>query len=65
MKDKNLRTWVNTELDRKEADMLKGFLDENEIEYEASECYDVIHIEINVNEYERQAVEEWMEENIY
>ena len=56
---------MNTELDEKEADMLKEFLDENEIEYEASECYDLIHIEINVNEYERQAVEEWMEENIY
>lgn len=65
MKNKNLRVWLNTELDEKEADMLKEFLDENEIEYEALECYDLIHIEINVNEYERQAVEEWMEENIY
>ena len=65
MKNKNLRVWLNTELDEKEADMLKEFLDENEIKYEASECYDLIHIEINVNEYERQAVEEWMEENIY
>lgn len=61
----DLRTWVNTELKKKEADELKEFLDENDIEYESSECYDLIHIEINVNEYERQSVEEWMEENIW
>lgn len=60
-----LRTWVNTELEREEANKLEEFLNENDIEYEASEAYNLIHIEVNVNEYERQAIKEWMEENIY
>ncbi len=65
MRDGALRTWLNTELNEHDMELLKEFLDDNEIEYETSECYDLIHIEVNVNEYERQAVNEWMEENIY
>lgn len=65
MRDGALRTWLNTELNEHDMELLKEFLDENEIEYETSECYDLIHIEVNVNEYERQAVNDWMEQNIY
>ena len=39
--------------------MLKCFLDEYEIRYEASECYDDIHFEIACDEVERDAIEEF------
>jgi hypothetical protein len=60
---KNFRTWLNTEVTVEEAAMLKDFLDENEIEYEASEAYNLIHFEINVNEYEKEAINGFIDEN--
>lgn len=58
-----LRTWLNTEVTKKEAEILKEFLDENDIEYETSEAYDLIHFEINVSEYEKNAVNDFIDEN--
>ncbi len=57
------RTWLNTEVTTEEAEMLKDFLDENDIEYETSEAYDLIHFEINVNDYERNAINDFIDEN--
>jgi hypothetical protein len=58
-----LRTWLNTEVTKEEAEMLRDFLDENDIEYETSEAYDLIHFEINVNEYEKDAINCFIDEN--
>lgn len=57
------RTWLNTEVTKEEAEILKDFLDENDIEYETSEAYDLIHFEINVNEYEKDAINCFIDEN--
>jgi hypothetical protein len=57
------RTWLNTEVTVEEAEMLKDFLNENDIEYETSEAYDLIHFEINVNEYEKDAINCFIDEN--
>lgn len=57
------RTWLNTEVTKEEAEMLRDFLDENDIEYETSEAYDLIHFEINVNDYERNAINDFIDEN--
>lgn len=57
------RTWLNTEVTTEEAEMLRDFLDENDIEYETSEAYDLIHFEINVNEYEKDAINCFIDEN--
>ena len=57
------RTWLNTEVTTEEAEILKEFLDENDIEYETSEAYDLIHFEINVNEYEKEAINGFIDEN--
>jgi hypothetical protein len=57
------KTWLNTEVTKEEAEMLKDFLDENDIEYETSEAYDLIHFEINVNEYEKDAINCFIDEN--
>jgi hypothetical protein len=59
----NFRTWLNTEVTKKEAEMLREFLNENDIEYETSEAYDLIHFEINVNDYEKNAVNDFIDEN--
>jgi hypothetical protein len=59
----NFRTWLNTEVTKEEAEMLRDFLDENDIEYETSEAYDLIHFEINVNEYEKDAINCFIDEN--
>ena len=58
-----MRKWLNTELTKDEAEMLKDFLDENDIEYEVSEAYNLIHFEINVNEYEKEAINGFIDEN--
>ena len=57
------RTWLNTEVTKEEAEMLKDFFEENDIEYETSEAYDLIHFEINVNEYEKDAINCFIDEN--
>ena len=57
------RTWLNTEVTKEEAEMLRDFLDENDIEYETCEAYDLIHFEINVNEYEKDAINCFIDEN--
>lgn len=57
------KTWLNTEVTVEEAEMLRDFLDENDIEYETSEAYDLIHFEINVNEYEKDAINCFIDEN--
>jgi hypothetical protein len=54
-----MRKWRNVELNRRQAEMLKCFLDEYDITYEASECYDDIHFEIACDEVERDAIEEF------
>lgn len=59
----DLRTWLNTELTKEESEVFKEFLDENDIEYEASECYDNIHFEVNVSAYERIMIDEFISEN--
>ena len=58
-----MRKWLSTELTKEEAEMLKDFLNENDIEYEASEAYNLIHFEINVNEYEKEAINGFIDEN--
>lgn len=58
-----MRKWLNTELTKEEAEMLKDFLNENDIEYETSEAYNLIHFEINVNEYEKEAINGFIDEN--
>lgn len=57
------RTWLNTEVTVEEAEMLKDFLNENDIEYETSEAYNLIHFEINVDEYEKDAINSFIDEN--
>lgn len=59
---KTNRVWKNVEVSKHEAEQLGVFLYDNEIKSESSECYDKIHFEICVNEYEEEAVNEFLDE---
>lgn len=58
----NTRKWLNVELSQADANELKDFLNDNNIEFESSECYDKIHFEVLVNEYEKEAVNDFLNE---
>lgn len=59
-----MRTWLNTEVTHTQAELLGSFLHENDIDFEESECYDKVHFEVNVDEYERDAVNSFLDELI-
>ena len=56
------RTWKNVELNQNDANELKDFLNDYDIEFESSECYDKIHFEILVDEYEAEAINDFLDE---
>ena len=58
----NTRKWLNVELSQADANELKDFLNDNDIEFESSECYDKIYFEVLVNEYEKEAVNDFLNE---
>lgn len=56
-----MRTYYNVELTKSDAEKLKVFLKENEIYYEPSSCYNLIHFEIKVNEAELKMVNDFLD----
>lgn len=58
----NTRKWLNVELSQADANELKDFLNDNDIEFESSEYYDKIHFEVLVNKYEKEAVNDFLNE---
>lgn len=57
-----MRTWKNVEVTRVVSELLGAFLYENDIEFESSECYNLIHFEINADAYETDAINEFLEQ---
>lgn len=57
-----MKTWLNTEVTKEQAELLGSFLYENDIDFEESECYDKVHFEVNVDEYERDAINSFLDE---
>lgn len=57
-----MRTWLNTNVTKRQAELLGSFLYENDIEFEESEYYDRVHFEVNVDEYERDAIDSFLDE---
>jgi len=47
-----MRNWLNVELTSGEAIVFTRFLRNNSIKYESSECYNLVHIEVYVNQKE-------------
>jgi hypothetical protein len=57
------RSWKNVELEKKEWDAFRPFLKRKGIKYEASGCFNLIHIEVLVNEAETQMLNDFMDKN--
>lgn len=54
------RNWLNVELTLDESVVFKKFLDFHHIKYESSECYNMIHIEVYVDEWESELCDNFL-----
>ena len=55
------KKWLNVELTKDEYKELKKFLVDHDIKHEASGAYNLIHVEVYVDEYERKQVDEFLD----
>ena len=58
----NSRKWKNVELKGFASEQFGQFLYDNCIEFESSECYDLVHFEVCVDDYETAAVNDFLNE---
>lgn len=56
------KTWKSVELSSELAEKAKRFFKTNEIQYEASAAYNLIHIEAFVDEHDIEAYENFISE---
>ena len=56
-----MKHFYNVELNKEDAEKLKMYLKENEIYFEPSACYNLIHFEIKVDEEEVKKVNAFLE----
>lgn len=54
------KKYYNVELTTDKAEALKVFLKQNNIYYEPSQCYNLIHFEIKLNEVELDKVNKYL-----
>ena len=55
------KKWLNTEVTKDEYKKLKKFLVDNNIKHEASGAYNMIHVEVYVDEYEKKKVNDFLD----
>lgn len=55
------KKWLNTEVTKDEYKLLKKFLVDNNIKHEASGAYNMIHVEVYVDEYEKKKVNDFLD----
>lgn len=60
IKESSDKRWLNVELTSDEYKKLKKFLVDNNIKHEASGAYNLIHVEVYVDEYERKKIDEFL-----
>lgn len=53
--------WYSVELDQNNADKLKAFLRAEEIYFEPSSCYNLIHFEIRMDREKEKKVEDFLD----
>ena len=61
MKYSTKQSYKSVELPRESAEDFKRYLKDNAIHYEASECYNLIHFEVLVDEYEEKECNQYLE----
>ena len=60
LKESKDKKWLNVELTSDEYKKLKKFLVDHEIKHEASGAYNLIHVEVYVDEYEKQQINDFL-----
>lgn len=55
------KKWLNVEVTKDEYKELKKFLVDHNIKHEASGAYNLIHVEVYVDEYERKQVDDFLD----
>ena len=55
-----MRTYKSVEVEAKESESLAWYLHENEICFEPSGCFNLVHFEILCNEEEERAINEFL-----
>lgn len=53
------------EVDSPTAEKYKQYFKENDIYFEASECYDLVHISFLITEAEMQELDKWIREVLF
>lgn len=61
VKEASDKKWLNVEVTEDEYRKLKKFLIDHNIKHEASGAYNMIHVEVYVDEYERQKVNDFLD----
>lgn len=56
-----MKYFYNVELNKQEAEKLKAFLKENQIYFEPSSCYNLIHFEVKADKAELEKVNAFLE----
>ena len=56
-----MKRFYNVELNRENAEKLKAFLKVNGIYFEPSACYNLIHFEIEADETQLKAINDYLE----
>lgn len=56
-----MKKWYSVELNHEQAENLKAFLKENQIYFEPSACYNLIHFEIKMDGAEAKMVNDYLE----
>lgn len=56
-----MKAFYNVELNHEKADQLKAFLKDNNIYFEPSQCYNLVHFEIKADENEVQKVNNFLD----
>ena len=59
-----MRKWMNWETSfRSLSDSMSAFLKSSGIQYERSGCFGGYHFEVNVNDAEVKAINDWIDQN--
>ena len=59
-----MKVYYHIDLNTEKAEALKVFLKENQIYFEPSQCYNLIHFEIKADEKEAEKVNKFLTENL-
>lgn len=60
MADINMRQWKNVELTVEDAEKFRIFLHSENIKFESSGCFNMVHFECFVNGYETHKINEFL-----